>query len=136
MMNDGPKQREKGKILMREGCKEKKKLKIMKTPVSKTFYFIQVPTYSATSLVRPKLEELIPEKNSLEKISKNYDLDFYHHWRPLRPFILLLVHLPHLLGDLVGPQVHHQVGLHTHTHAHTQTRTHTQSSLVPLKNVH
>ena len=27
-------------------------------------------TYSATSLVRPKLEELIPEKNSLEKIPK------------------------------------------------------------------
>ena len=26
--------------------------------------------YSATSLVRPKLEELIPEKNSLEKIPK------------------------------------------------------------------
>ena len=26
--------------------------------------------YSATSLVRPKLEEVIPEKNSLEKIPK------------------------------------------------------------------
>ena len=35
------------------------------------------------------------------------------HCHRLRPFILLLVHLPHLLGDLVGPQVQHQVGLHT-----------------------
>ena len=65
-------------------------------------------------------------------ISHNYDLDFYHHWRPLRPFILLLVHLPHLLGDLVSLQVHHQVGLHTHTHAHTQTHTHTYTTVLPL----
>ena len=143
-------------------------------------------TYSATSLVRPKLEELIPEKNSLEKIPKPLK-----RWmgRPqllpeivenvlrslfwaagskqpspclqppkvgglLRHLLLLLkapltslhfwsqiymdfsqfwfrfsmniewtweVHLLQLLGDLVGLQVHHQVGLHTHTHTHTHT---------------
>ena len=55
-----------------------------------------ISSYSVTSLVRPRMEELIPEKNSLEKIPKplkrwmgrpisdlkftwishNYDLDF------------------------------------------------------------
>ena len=34
------------------------------------YFFDFVHIYSATSLVRPKLEELIPEKNSLEKIPK------------------------------------------------------------------
>ena len=129
--------------------------------------------YSACCLVRPWMEELIPEKTSLEKIPKPHKrwmgrpqllpeivenvlrslwwgngskqpspclqppkvggllrhlllllkapLTSLHFWSQIYMdfsqfwfrFSMLLVHLPHLLGDLVGPQVHHQVGLHT-----------------------
>ena len=49
--------------------------------------------------------------NDVHQLLMNDQYHYYHHFRPLGPFKLLLVHLLYLLGDLVGLQVHPHVGL-------------------------
>ena len=51
--------------ISKDGCR-----KISQRAKQKRFHILMFNFYSACCLVRPWMEELIPEKNSLEKISK------------------------------------------------------------------
>merc|ERR1712218_17372 len=52
----------------------------------------------------------------VHQLTINNQYDHHHHCHRLHPFILLLVHLLQLLGDVVDLHVHYQVGLVVHHH--------------------